>query len=357
MKTALFDYELPADRIAQAPAARRDQARLMVIDRAGGTVRHHRFYELPELLGAERHLLVRNNANVIPARLLARRPTGGRVECLLLRPGARDDEWWCLIRPARRLPAGATFGVDGQFEATVVAAHGEGLAEVRFAGPLGRDARAIAEATGEMPLPPYIAPRSDDAQRRADRERYRTVFADPKKTVAVAAPTAGLHFTPELIARLEAAGHEHADLTLHVGLGTFRPIATEDIEAHEIHREIYEVPAALQARLCARRGPTRLAIGTTAVRAVEDFLARNSAPTGADWLAEAGLFIHPPAVFRGVEALITNFHAPRSTLLCLVAAFLEPGGTGGVARLHELYQEALREGYRFLSYGDAMLIR
>jgi len=208
-----------------------------------------------------------------------------------------------------------------------------------------------------------------------DRERYQTVYADRARQVAVAAPTAGLHFTPELLAALTAHGVTMADLTLHVGLGTFKPITTDTIQAHAIHREIYELPAATQAALRVPRTGHRIAVGTTTVRSVEDFLAgrwsdltsrRSSDPNqragvnalhpGQTHVAEAGIFIYPPYQFRGVDALITNFHQPRSTLLCLVAAFLAPGSTEGIAWLREIYAEAVAREYRFFSYGDAMLI-
>jgi S-adenosylmethionine:tRNA ribosyltransferase-isomerase len=374
VKTALFDYPLPGRLIAQRPADRRDGSRLLVVHRATHTVEHRHFHDLPEYLRAGDRLF-RNNAAVIPARLHATRPTGGHVECLLLRPvwsagdPAREthpsaagsprlqevntpEEWWCLLRPGRKLTVGATFGLAGGFTATVREKPGDGPVRVAFATDEG-DILAVANRIGEMPLPPYIAARPDEAGR--DRERYQTVYADCGHQVAAAAPTAGLHFTPELLARLAAQGVGSADLTLHVGLGTFRPITTADIADHAIHREVYELPAATQQALFAPGG-RRVAVGTTAVRTVEDFLSAHAAPTGRDHLGEAGLFIYPPRPFAGVDALITNFHQPRSTLLCLVAAFLAPGSAEGVGWLREIYAEAVARQYRFLSYGDAMLI-
>jgi S-adenosylmethionine:tRNA ribosyltransferase-isomerase len=368
LRTDLFDYELPERLIAQTPAARRDQSRLLVVDRRARTVAHHGFAELPGFLRPG-DILFRNDAAVLPARLLARRPSGGRVECLLLRPAATtpgdqapaSDEWWCLLRPGRRLPAGATFARDGAFTATVRFKAGDGTARVAFATPDGQSIVAVANRLGEMPLPPYIHPRHSASERRLDHERYQTVYADPTRQVAVAAPTAGLHFTPELLAGLTDAGVRLADLTLHVGLGTFRPIQTEVIEQHAIHREIYAVPPETQRLLFAPGGGRRVAVGTTTVRAVEDFLAAYpaaaaSSPPPGPHVAEASLFIHPPREFRGVDALITNFHQPRSTLLCLVAAFLTPGSTDGIAWLKAIYAEAIARDYRFFSYGDAMLI-
>lgn len=356
LKTALFDYDLPPELIAQTPAARRDHSRLLVVDRARHTVAHHVFADLPELIGG-RYDLFRNNANVIPARLFAQRATGGRVECFLHQPAGGANDWWCLLRPGRKLPPGSTFGREGWFTATVLEKHEERGYRVAFATPGHTSIVEVAHAIGEVPLPPYIArdPATGSALAPLDRDRYRTHYADRAKSVAVAAPTAGLHFTPEIDHRLAAAGARFFDVTLHVGLGTFRPIQADDIEAHQIHRELYEIPAATQAALFASRG-RRLAVGTTSVRTIEDFLRKHDAPATAAVLDEAALFLHPPAEFRGLDALITNFHQPRSTLLCLVAAFLAPGGTDGIAWLHELYAEAIARRYRFFSYGDAMLI-
>ena len=356
MKTALFDYELPPELIAQTPASRRDQSRLLVVDRARHTVAHHIFADLPDLIGG-RFALFRNNANVIPARLFAQRPTGGRVECFLHQPAGGPNDWWCLLRPGRKLPPGATFARDGYFTATVLEKHEERGYRVAFVTPGRASIVEVAHAIGEVPLPPYIArdPATGSALAPLDRDRYRTVYADRAKSVAVAAPTAGLHFTPEVDSRLTAAGAQFFDVTLHVGLGTFKPIQTDDIEAHQIHREIYEVPSATQAALFAQRG-RRLAVGTTSVRTIEDFLRKHDAPAASAVLDEAALFLYPPVEFRGIDALITNFHQPRSTLLCLVAAFLAPGSTDGIDWLHELYAEAIAKRYRFFSYGDAMLI-
>jgi S-adenosylmethionine:tRNA ribosyltransferase-isomerase len=379
VKTSLFDYPLPERLIAQRPADRRDQSRLLVVHRVARRIEHRHFHDLPDYLRAG-DVLFRNNAAVIPARLHARRSTGGQVECLLLRPAAsgpdwaavvaRDtaatrEEWWCLLRPGKKLPVGATFGVAGLFTATVREKTDDGLARVAFAIAAG-DLLALANRIGEMPLPPYIsrhpAGRQSGADHALDRERYQTIYADRAHQVAAAAPTAGLHFTPELLAHLTAQGVACADLTLHVGLGTFRPIATENIEDHPIHREVYEMPAATQRALFAPRTGRRIAVGTTSVRTIEGFLSAHSSPTARSqssdepFLGEAGLFIYPPRSFRGVDALITNFHQPRSTLLCLVAAFLTPGSTDGIAWLKEIYAEAAARDYRFFSYGDAMLI-
>lgn len=362
LATELFDYVLPEHLIAQVPASRRDASRLMVVDRAAHRCSHHTFAELPRFLRAG-DTLFRNNAAVLPARLHARRPTGGHVECLLLRATADDHTWRCLVKPGRKLPVGATFShAAGAFAGEIVSREADGTAVVRFATPDGASIVAVANRCGDVPLPPYIerarAGQADAARaRRAfDLERYQTVYANTAKQVAAAAPTAGLHFTPELLETLQAQGVDAAEMTLHVGLGTFKPIGSDTIEEHEIHRELYEIPAPTQRALFPPRSGRRVAVGTTSVRTIEDFLARHVAPAGQDVIAEAGLFIYPPRPFRGVDALITNFHQPRSTLLCLVAAFLAPGSTDGIAWLRELYAEAIARQYRFFSYGDAMLI-
>ncbi len=354
-----FDYRLPAELIAQNPTERRDRSRLLVVDRQAHAISHRMFGELPGFLRPGDTLL-RNNASVLPARLRGRRPTGGRVECLLLRnagaaPGG-GETWQCLVRPGRRLPAGAAFeAADGALAAVVAAVLEDGSALVRFATRRGESVEQAANRAGEVPLPPYIE-RSDDSRREQDRERYQTVYADRGRQVAVAAPTAGLHFTHELLGEIRARGVRTADLTLHVGLGTFRPIATETIEEHRIHTEPYEIPADTQRALFPPLGGRRVAVGTTTVRSIEDFLSDHEEPLGRAHLAESGLFIRPPRAFKGVDALLTNFHQPRSTLLCLVAAFLAPGSTDGIEWLMDIYAEAIAARYRFLSYGDAMLI-
>jgi len=354
-----FDYRLPAELIAQRPAEKRDGSRLLVVDRATRGVSHRTFGDLPEFLRAGDTLL-RNNASVLPARLRGRRPTGGKVECLLLRnAGAASgggELWQCLVRPGRRLPVGAAFeAADGAVTGTVAAVLGDGLALVSLATRGGESVAEAANRFGDVPLPPYIE-RADESERDRDRERYQTVYADRRQQMAVAAPTAGLHFTRRLLGELRAKGVRTADLTLHVGLGTFRPIETETVEAHPIHGEVYGIPAGTQRLLFPPLSGRRIAVGTTTVRSIEDFLSAHGAPLRRAHLAEARLFIHPPRAFRGVDALITNFHLPRSTLLCLVAAFLAPGSTDGIEWLMQIYAEAVRARYRFLSYGDAMLI-
>ena len=356
LSTALFDYALPERAIAQLPAEHRDASRLLVVDRATRRLAHRRFADLPAYIHAT-DIIFRNNAAVLPARLAAVRPTGGAVECLLLRPaGTAEESWWCLLRPGKKLPVGATFAApDNAFHATVREKRDDGTARVAFTTADLGGITAVANRLGRMPLQPYITRDATDTRSPADHERYQTVYADRARQVAVAAPTAGLHFTPELLATLAAAGATFAEVTLHVGLGTFRPIATAHIEDHPIHREIYELPVATQIALFRPPG-RRIAVGTTTVRSVEDFLATHDAPRPAPHVAEAGLYIYPPRPFRGVDALITNFHQPRSTLLCLLAAFLTPASTEGIAWFKDIYAEALAHDYRFLSYGDAMLI-
>ncbi len=264
--------------------------------------------------------------------------------------------WQCLVRPGRRLQVGASFeAAAGALTGAVASVLGDGSVLVRFDLRGGGSVAEAANRAGEIPLPPYIE-RRDASRREEDRERYQTVYADPGRQVAVAAPTAGLHFTPGLLGRIQAKGVRTADLTLHVGLGTFRPIATETIEAHPIHSEIYEIPVEAQRALFPPHSGRRVAVGTTTVRSVEDFLSRHQAPLDHPHVAEASLFIFPPYSFRGVDALITNFHQPRSTLLCLVASFLAPGSTDGIDWLMEIYAEAVSLRYRFFSYGDSMLI-
>ena len=357
LATDLFDYPLPSRLIAQTPAARRDQSRLLVVDRAAHTVAHHTFADLPQFLRAG-DTLFRNNAAVLPARLHARRPTGGHVECFLLRAHDGDRVWRCLVKPGKKLPLGATFAhPDGAFAGEIVTKDADGSVLVRLITPGNEPIIAVANRLGDVPLPPYIN-RDDNSQRTRDLERYQTVYADRARQVAVAAPTAGLHFTPELLTTLATQGVGTAEVTLHVGLGTFKPITTDTIEAHAIHHEVYELPAATQRALFPPLAGRRIAVGTTTVRSIEDFLAAHSRPSVGDGahVGEAAIFIHPPFCFRGVDALITNFHQPRSTLLCLVAAFLAPGSTDGIAWLREIYAEAVARDYRFFSYGDAMLI-
>jgi S-adenosylmethionine:tRNA ribosyltransferase-isomerase len=360
ISTDRLDYRLPAELIAQFPAERRDGSRLLVVDRQSRTLSHRMFSDLPEYLQPG-DVLLRNNASVLPARLHARRPTGGSVECLLLRKTTSahgtGEIWQCLVKPGRRLSAGAVFRTeDESLSGEVIASMEDGTVHVRFTARTGETVAEVANRAGDIPLPPYIE-RADDSRREEDRGRYQTVYADPARQFAVAAPTAGLHFTPGLLGLIRGKGVRIEDLTLHVGLGTFRPISTDTVEAHRIHSELYEIPDTAQRALFPPLTGRRIAVGTTSVRAIEDFLSTHGEPLGRPYVAEAAVFIHPPRTFRGVDALITNFHQPRSTLLCLVAAFLAPGSFDGIDWLLEIYAEAVSRRYRFLSYGDSMLIQ
>jgi S-adenosylmethionine:tRNA ribosyltransferase-isomerase len=357
-----FDYALPDDRIAQEPAPR-GESRLLVLDApAGSPARHRRIGDLPELL-RRGDLLVVNDTRVIPARLFGRRVAeaggeGGRVELLLVErleraaspdagPGAGPaEEWEVLARPGRKARPGARIRFAGGLEAEVLERRGDGRYRVRFSEPV----EPQLERLGHVPLPPYIK-RPD---RPEDRERYQTVFAE--RPGAIAAPTAGLHFTPELLARLAARGIATAPVTLHVGIGTFKPVTAALVHEHVMDEERYEVPEAAAAAIAEtrRRGGRVVAVGTTVVRTLESAAARAEAagaPPGdvAAGAGRTGLFIYPGFRFRVVDLLLTNFHLPRSTLLMLVAAF------AGRERVLTAYREALAEGYRFYSYGDAML--
>jgi S-adenosylmethionine:tRNA ribosyltransferase-isomerase len=357
LPTDLFDYPLPDHLIAQTPASRRDASRLLVVHRRERRVEHLQFADIVEYLGPS-DVVFRNNAAVLPARLLARRPTGGAVECFLLRPAPEhgENQWWCLVRPGKKLPVGATFARDGAFEATVEARDGEGGARVRFNCTGGETITAVANRVGEVPLPPYIAREATDGKRGVDLERYQTVYADRTRQVAVAAPTAGLHFTPELLATLGGRGVQFRELCLHVGLGTFRPIASDTVEGHAIHHEVYEIPRDTQVAALRPEGRRRVAVGTTSVRSLEDFASKRTEASESAWVDEASIYLYPPREYKVVDALVTNFHQPRSTLLCLVASFLTPGSTDGIGWLNEIYAEAVAREYRFLSYGDAMLV-
>ena len=347
--------------MAQEPLAERDASRLLVLDRATGALQHRGFADLPELLRAG-DLLVTNRSRVFPARLLGRRPGGGRAEILLVR--RRDDGCWdAMLRPGRRLREGMLVELAPGFRARI-----EPSPVRSAAAPASTDAAAVAdpqgvenvlrvvrlvsddlpldealERYGHAPLPPYI--RRQD--RESDRERYQTVYA--REPGSVAAPTAGLHFTPELLARLAARGVERAELVLHVGPGTFRPIEVEDIRQHRVEPERYVVPqeTAVAVERARAQGRRVVAIGTTATRALETALTDGRLRAGE---GETALVIVPGYGFRAVDGLVTNFHLPGSSLLLLASAF------AGRERLLAAYQEAIRSRYRFYSYGDAMLI-
>jgi len=336
-----YDYPLPEERIAQQPLAERDASRLMVLERASGTLSHRLFRELPELLRPG-DLVVTNRSRVFPARLLARRASGGAVEVLLVRP--RTDELWeAMLRPARRLPPGSEVEVAPGFRVRVEPGGSGAVRLVRLLTEEGAPAAAI-ERHGHVPLPPYIR-RPDSV---ADRERYQTVFAREKGSVA--APTAGLHFTEGLLERLAARGVETASLLLHVGPGTFRPVEVQDVRQHRVAAERFTVPAETAAAVERARAERRrvVAVGTTVTRALESAAGGDGTVRAGE--SETSLVIVPGFRFRVVGALVTNFHLPRSSLLLLVAAF------AGRERILSAYAQAVAQGYRFYSYGDAMLL-
>lgn len=335
-----YDYDLPSDRIADRPAAVRHESRLLILDRALGMREHARFDALPDRL-SDRDLLVFNDSRVLPARVHGRKPdTGGRVELLFVEPEA-PTRWRVMLRPARSVRPGQRIALeaDPTVEIELADRLDEGFAVVQT--PI--DGEALCREFGEVPLPPYLR-RAADAD---DRERYQTVYARTDRAASVAAPTAGLHFSPELLARLDARGVERATLTLDVGPGTFLPIKTSSLSDHRMHRERFEVGAdAVDAiHRCRDRGGRVIAVGTTTVRALESLERLEPGPKSTD------LFIRPGHEFRWVDELITNFHLPRSTLVVLVAAL------AGREAVLEAYRDARDRGYRFYSYGDAMWIR
>ncbi len=326
-----LDYALPPERIAQAPIRPRDAARLLVVERASGRLEEARFSDLADRIGP-RDLVVANDTRVIPARLRGRRAGGGRAEALLVerRP---DGSWTALVRGRARAGTEIAFGA---LVATVEEVLECGACRLRFSAAGGGDADALIAQIGEAPLPPYVA---REAPLDSDLDDYQTVFA--RAPGAVAAPTAGLHFTPELLARLRVAY-----VTLHVGPGTFRPIRAERLEQHRLDAERFEVPAATAEAIARTRaaGGRIVAVGTTAVRALES-------TAGAAGSGRTDLFVTPGHRFRAVDELVTNFHLPRSTLLALVMAF------AGVDLTRRAYAHAIGAGFRFYSYGDAMWIR
>jgi S-adenosylmethionine:tRNA ribosyltransferase-isomerase len=342
-----FDFDLPDHLIAQAPPEQRGASRMLVVDRRAGTWRDSSIAELPALL-TPGDVLVVNNSRVVPARLLGHRdPSGGAVECLLLRQLAAET-WEALIHPGQKMKVGtrARFGEgDATLLLEVLAMHTFGRRTIRMWSPAGRPVDDVVDRIGHMPLPPYIK-RED---RLSDRERYQTVFASRRGSVA--APTAGLHFTDELFGRLHARGVERADVTLHVGYGTFEPIRTEIVEEHRLHPEPFEIdPAAARVIAAAQREGRRvICVGTTTTRTLEAVAAEHGGIV-APASGEASLYIHPGFRFQVAGALITNFHLPKSSLLLLVCAF------AGTDLTRAAYRHAVEEGYRFYSYGDAMLV-
>ena len=342
LKLADFDYELPPGMIAQHAAEPRDSSRLLLLRRSSGGLSHHVFRELPGLL--ERgDLLVLNDTRVIPARMLGRRSSGGRIEVLLLHR-IEDDTWRCMVNPGRKIHPGDTIVFSDELSGKVIDRTEGGTRSIRFESD--GDFDAVLQRTGITPLPPYI--RRDEPE-EGDRERYQTIYAE--RPGAVAAPTAGLHFTERVLGELAEHGVETVRLTLHVGPGTFRPVKVEDIDEHRMDGEWYELSEESAARINETRSAGRrvVAVGTTAVRSLESAWDGSSGriEPGSGWTE---LFIRPGHRFGAVDAMLTNFHLPRSTLLMLVSAF------AGRETILAAYAEAVRQGYRFYSYGDYMLI-
>ncbi len=360
MRMQEFDYELPSEFIAQEPENQRDSSRLMVVRRAGEAGPEHRvFAELPDLL-VPGDLLVMNDTRVLAARVNARRATGGAVELLFVAPEAGNPaEWRALVRPAKRVRAGEELSV-GDDRLRVVEELDGGVRRLAFDPTV--DVYAWLEKHGAMPLPPYIHPDGGEARRGFDRERYQTVYA--REPGAVAAPTAGLHFTPELLEALSGKGVETAFLTLDVGPGTFRPVTVDRVEEHVMDRESYRIPVttAEAVNRALREGRRVVAVGTTSVRALEHAAgvagldgSAGGPPEESPGLVaiadRADIFISPGYRFRVVGAMITNLHLPRSTPILLAAAMV------GRERLLAAYAEAIDNEYRFYSYGDAMLLQ
>ncbi len=351
MLTKELEYELPEGSIAQSPTLQRDESRLFVYDRARDEVHHHFFHELPSLLPPKLSIL-RNDVSVLKARLYGQRPNGGKVECLLLRPSVSSNlVWRCLIKPGAKTAKAEVFSLTGEYEAKVIDSLPSGEYLVQFTLPKDSNPHELAQRIGTLPLPPYVRRSAD----KSDEERYQTIYANPNNRSAAAAPTAGLHFTKEIVKKLTKQGHCVHELTLSVGVGTFRPIETERVEDHSMHSEEYTLSPSTKSVLRASDF-RRLAIGTTSVRAIEHYLSVPDENPEELTRSEAQVFIKPPYTFLGVDHLLTNFHLPGSTLLCLVSAFLAPNKTHGLDKLKQLYKEAISRRYRFYSYGDAMLI-
>ena len=339
MKTSDFDFQLPEELIAQTPLERRDASRLLTLDRESGAIGHHHFYDLPRFLRPG-DCLVLNDSRVLPARLIGHRPTGGACEVLLL-VDKGGDLWECLVRPGRKLKPGAQviFG-DGQLTATVEEELNDGKRTVRF--HYQGIFLEILEQLGRMPLPPYIKAELQD------QERYQTVYS--KVVGSAAAPTAGLHFTPELLEQVREMGVKVCYVTLHVGLGTFRPVKAEEITDHEMHSEFCKISQETADIIneTKRNGGRVICVGTTSCRTVESFAAEDG--TMSERSGWTSIFIYPGYKFKVLDALITNFHLPQSTLIMLVSAL------AGREHVLAAYEEAVREKYRFFSFGDAMFI-
>ncbi len=343
MRISDFDYELPEELIAQQPLAERDASRMLIVDRAAQTWRDSEFKKLPALM-SEGDVLVINNTRVFPARLHGkRRPSGGAVELLLLRE-VESDVWEALTRPARRLQTGAEIEfADSAMHAKVIDEKPNGIRLIKFIS--GEPIAKVIDRIGETPLPPYIKRTPDELE--ADRDRYQTIYARDRG--AIAAPTAGLHFTSEIFEAIKGRGVQIAEVTLHVGYGTFEPVRVEDTADHQIAAEWFSISDATAKTIneARARGSRIFAVGTTTTRALESAASNNGLETGSGW---ASLTIVPGYEFKIVDSLITNFHLPQSSLLMLVCAF------AGREFMLAAYRHAVNERYRFYSYGDCMAI-
>jgi len=355
MQTSDFHFELPPELIAQHPANKRDESRLLVLHRKENRVEHRRFAGLLEFLRAG-DVLVLNDSRVIPARLRGTNAkSGGKFEILLLEENAPND-WWAMIRPGKKARIGTQIvltdasGQQTKITATVLAANSECHRRLKFSG--ANDLRDELDSLGEMPLPPYI---HRDGKLAEDKNRYQTVFA--KSNGSVAAPTAGLHFTPELLNKIRALGVKICFVTLHVGLGTFLPVKAQTLAAHKMHEERFEIGEETVRTIneAKKSGRRVVAVGTTTVRVLESVAAQNAGKLNV-YAGKTNIFIFQPFQFQIVDALLTNFHLPCSTLLMLVSAFASPGEMHGREMVLSAYAGAVRERYRFFSYGDAMLI-
>jgi S-adenosylmethionine:tRNA ribosyltransferase-isomerase len=347
MKTSDFDYNLPEELIAQAPAERRESSRMLVVHRDTGTLEHRSVSDIGEYLVAG-DLLVVNNTKVIPARIYGQKAeTGGNLEFLLLEPLSDDNTWRVLCRASRRPKVGNGFAfANGRITGEVIAVGEAGRLDVRLQcdDPL----LEILEQEGETPLPPYIKRTEGDLRKESDKSRYQTVYAS--EPGAVAAPTAGLHFSPELLSSLADQGIQKAEVTLHVGIGTFRPVSVDKVAEHRMDEERYEISEAAAADVLhtQKKGGRIVAVGSTSVRTLESVAAAHGCITAC--LGRSDLFIYPPYAFKAVDVMLTNFHLPKSTLLMMVSAL------AGSDLMKRAYAEAIKERYRFFSYGDCMLI-
>jgi len=356
VRTADFNFDLPSGLIAQHPAPQRDESRLLVLHRANGSVEHGQFLDLPGFFRAG-DVLVLNQSRVIPARLRgANARTGGKFEVLLIEENAAND-WWTMLRPGKNARVGTQIVFSGshpiaRISAIVAEVNEEGHRRLEFSGT--PDIRRELDWLGEIPLPPYIV-RTQPGEMAEDKERYQTVFA--RTDGSAAAPTAGLHFTQPLLDKIRACGVKICFVTLHVGPGTFAPVKTETLAAHKMHEERFELDAetARVVNDAKSAGRRVIAVGTTTVRVLESVAAQNDGKLNF-CKGKTHIFIYPPFQFQIVDALLTNFHLPCSTLLMLVSAFAAPGETRGREMVLSAYTEAVRKRYRFFSYGDAMLI-